>query len=419
MDNERYSLAQLKETLRQLGLSQKGNKSDLLKRLFEHDPTGSWKRTVREIASEKTQQADEESAVHFADEGRTRDEETANAGQEVRDNAETFQEMEIEMLRRERDLMRRELELVRREANFEVNSRSTSFPTTTASQNIAMRTQVKALSELLSEFTGKEDAFWNWKRQLQSIRTTYQLDDGTTRILVGLRLKQRALQWFQSRPEHLEITVDELLERMQSIFDYRPAKIDLRKQFEKRLWRYDENFSNYFYDKIILANKIPVEEEELTDYIIDGIPDEMMRNQARIQRFERKEDLLKAYEKVSLRPVYKDHPMRGSNYSTAKKTDFGRRRKLPEQTVAHEMESRCFNCNQTGHLARNCGKPKKEWGACYECGATSHRLRDCPQRKQRNPEGATATRVDGADRSTTQISNVTKQDDENEFIRRI
>jgi len=62
---------------------------------------------------------------------------------------------------------------------------------------------------------------------------------------------------------------------MQNIFDHRPAKIDLRRKFEKKTWRYDETFSNNFYDKIILANKVPVEEKELTDYIIDGIPTEL------------------------------------------------------------------------------------------------------------------------------------------------
>lgn len=53
---------------------------------------------------------------------------------------------------------------------------------------------------------------------------------------------------------------------MQNIFDHRPPKMDLPEKFEKRTWRFDETFSNYFYDKVILANKVPVDEEELTDY---------------------------------------------------------------------------------------------------------------------------------------------------------
>lgn len=98
-----------------------------------------------------------------------------------------------------------------------------------------------------------------------------------------MRLKDKASRWFHAKPEHLEMPVDELVERMQSMFDHRPAKIDLRKEFEKRTWRYDEPFSSYYYDKVILANRVPIEKEELIDYVIDGIPIEAMRNQARIQ----------------------------------------------------------------------------------------------------------------------------------------
>lgn len=54
------------------------------------------------------------------------------------------------------------------------------------------------------------------------------------------------------------------------------------------------------YEKVILGNRVPVADEELVDYIIDGIPDETLRNQARLQNFDSKSALLKAFE-VSLR----------------------------------------------------------------------------------------------------------------------
>lgn len=178
--------------------------------------------------------------------------------------------------------MQWELALLRRERSAESDAQIRASPMTTASYGSSTRPQPKAMSELLSEFAESEDTFWTWRKQFDLIRATYKLDDGTARILVGMRLKQKALQWFHSKPEHLEISVDELIERMQSIFEHRPTKMDLRRQFEKRFWRNDETFSNYFYDKTILTNRIPIDEKKLTDYIIDGIPDEITRNQARI-----------------------------------------------------------------------------------------------------------------------------------------
>lgn len=109
------------------------------------------------------------------------------------------------------------------------------------------------------------------------VNSTYQLDDGTARILVGMQLKQKAMQWFHSKPEHLEIPVGELIERMRNIFDHHSAKMELRRQFEKRIWRSDEIFSSYFYDKMIVANRV-LDEGKLTDYIIDDIPDQITRD---------------------------------------------------------------------------------------------------------------------------------------------
>lgn len=196
--------------------------------------------------------------------------------------------------------MRRELELLRREMRTEA-TRNVSSPATNSNQNVTMRPQIKALAELMSEFAGEEDIFWKWRKQFELIRETYQLDNGSARVLASMRLKQKALQWFHSRPEHLEISVNDLLERMQNIFYHRPGKMELRKQFERRTWRYGETFSHYFYDKVILANKVPVDEDELTDFIMDDMPDGIIRDQGRIQCFKEKEDLLKAFEKVMIR----------------------------------------------------------------------------------------------------------------------
>ncbi|KAK9685603.1 Zinc knuckle [Popillia japonica] len=43
--------------------------------------------------------------------------------------------------------------------------------------------------------------------------------------------------------------------------------------------------------------------------------------------------------------------------------------------------SRCFNCQEEGHLVKQCTKPKRERGSCFACGDMSHRYKDCPQRK--------------------------------------
>lgn len=60
---------------------------------------------------------------------------------------------------------------------------------------------------------------------------------------------------------------------MKTIFDYRPNKADLRKQFETRRWQNTESFFEYYQDKVTKANRVPIAEDEMLDYIIDGIAD--------------------------------------------------------------------------------------------------------------------------------------------------
>lgn len=44
----------------------------------------------------------------------------------------------------------------------------------------------------------------------------------------------------------------------------------------------------------------------------------------------------------------------------------------------------CYNCNKTGHLARNCpeqqqsGGDNRSSGACYNCNKSGHISRNCP-----------------------------------------
>lgn len=132
------------------------------------------------------------------------------------------------------------------------------------------------------------------------LKATYALSDGMTKILIGSRLKGKALDWFHSKPEYIEETVPELLSELRTMFHHQPSKMERRKLFESRLWRRGEPLSEYFYEKVILANRVPIDDEELVEQIISGIPDIALRNQADMQGFSTKRELLRAFEKIIL-----------------------------------------------------------------------------------------------------------------------
>ncbi|XP_011873545.1 PREDICTED: uncharacterized protein LOC105565169, partial [Vollenhovia emeryi] len=418
MADEQFKVTQLKATLRRLELVQTGDKATLLRRLYAHDPSGAWKNIARRIDAEENERGQRTDNVEdaAAGQGDRLDEGDAAVGQDDRlGDIVTGLSRDLERMQRENDLMRRQLE----ELSMERNRAAGHVPAAITRNNSAVgtvatpRPSITALGELLSEFSGAEDTFGNWRKQLELVRGTYNLDDNHTRILIGMRLKQKALKWFHAKSEHLEIPVAQLIDRMEKMFDYRPAKIELRRKFEKRHWRTDEPFSDYYYDKVILASKLSIDDDELIDCVIDGIPETPLRNQARMQRFKTKEDLMRAFEQIKLRPENKNRQGRYGERSRDKTEE-----KPPSKSKEGEQRqgSKCYNCNKEGHIAKNCDKARRERGSCYECGSTDHLVRDCKKKKQTTAVAAAAT---SPKESQGEISNViVSRECDNEYRKR-
>jgi len=51
------------------------------------------------------------------------------------------------------------------------------------------------------------------------------------------------------------------------------------------MWKREETFHQYVHEKVILANRIPISDDEIIDYIIEGIPVTSLRDQANINKF--------------------------------------------------------------------------------------------------------------------------------------
>lgn len=207
------------------------------------------------------------------------------------------------------------------------------------------------------------------------VRNIYQLDDNVTWILISMRLKERALDWFYFRTEYLTMSINELLEEMKQIFDLRPRKLSLRKEFEARVWKIEESFCDNYYEKMILANRVPIAEDELLDfdYLVDGIADIRLQHQARIMNFQLRTELLKAFEKINL-----DSKKSGD---FKQKKDNSKLSSLKPDTSTRGKSVKCCKCQTVGHIATQC-KQSATRRACYVCGSSEHLARDCRERKQ-------------------------------------
>lgn len=261
MANAGYTVTHLKELLRERDLLTTGNKADLILRLQRDAPkTLDEVRLVADV-TESTQATEDVSYTQGARIDLSRE--------------RTYEEdRELELIRRKRDLLRRKLELVRRES--ELRNWAAGDP----AANDYGGYSIKTLKDLLSEFDGSSGDYWNWERQVELLRDTYRVDDGVLSVLIASKLKEKALRWFHSKPEHIRLSTPDLMSEMKRIFDHRPSKLILKKEFERRTWRAGEIFNEYCHDKVILANRVPIEPTEVVNYIIDGVPNPRLQDQA-------------------------------------------------------------------------------------------------------------------------------------------
>ena len=114
---------------------------------------------------------------------------------------------------------------------------------------------IQVVVDLLRTYAGELGEYDKWEKQLQLLRETFRINDEQTKILPGMRLKGKALEWLHSKPDHMSMPVQLLLSELREMFSHRPIVLTLRKMFAERTWKQGETFREYVHDKIIMANK--------------------------------------------------------------------------------------------------------------------------------------------------------------------
>ena len=327
----------------------------------------------------------------------------------------------VDILQKERELAEREIQLLKREVEMmrEMQRLSVGGQSASAMVNESMRA-------MLSYFDGSGEAFDTWERQLALLRATYRLDDNAAKLLAVSRLKNQALEWFHSKPEHISMCIDDLMQELKDIFGDRQDRITARREFESRTWKIEETFAEYFHRKVILANRIRIDEEELIEYLIDGIPDHSLQNHAKLQKFKSQASLLEAFRGVSLQPtpgkgtrfgvdenwrrntvwqreetrmqrsdgteqhgsvaVWRAPPQRWEEIQRRDDAPRWRNEEIQRHNESRQREARdatsrrCYNCGERDHFFYDC--PLRNRGAkCFECREFGHVAANCPKKR--------------------------------------
>lgn len=401
MDAFDFTNNQLKDLLRQLNLNVSGSKSELISKLDVAVTRQKWLAMIQKKIAEdpSTVMESVEDPLPVMEVGASSDPEVTNHQACPPQNEPAFLVRELEFMRRENELMRRELDLARRE---------TEILRSTPRSEVSARTSnvtLKSIGDYLCEFHGTENTFSIWEKEVRKLRTIYDLDDNSTKLLIGAKVKDKAKAWLHSKAEYIDLNVNSLLGEMKKMFDNRLGKLLQRRKFEERKWRVGEAYRGYHYDKIILGNQLSLEEDEFVEYMIDGIPDVRLRDQARMQRFSSLDHLFKAFENITLQVDGKKN-----NFSSTK-TKLGTDRK--ESSSFQPVK--CYNCNEEGHYSGSCPKPKRERGSCFHCGKMDHRFKDCPTAKKESKQKSSSN-TNSASNTTALVEEPVRRRDTKDII---
>lgn len=194
-----FNVIQLKDFLRTRALSTTGTKPELIARLMDADPSGEW--------------------MGERSEDDVRD--VCNGGGRRKD---FMYRRELEVCTREKEIAERELQLSqpkiallrgRQDASSASHERREIMP---ISGGTHPRLKLVAIANLLAEFDGSTGDFDTWEMQVRLLKTTYQLEDDYAKILVRMKLKKKALEWFHSKPELISLNFNGLLDELRMMF---------------------------------------------------------------------------------------------------------------------------------------------------------------------------------------------------------
>lgn len=271
---------------------------------------------------------------------------------------------ELNMLARERQLLERERDLIRRERElltYERNVSNTSTNHTTVNSEI--------LEKSFPEFDPGNSTGLNaiqWIRKVEGLADLYDWDDRTLLYCAMTKLKGAAKFWLdgiQQRITNWRAFRDELERSFPTFLD----DVDVHRNLSTRMKKVNESYECYIYEMKAISSHGNVTEHSVIKYIIKGLHDKELAKLLAMQPYTTIQDLLvriKQYEATMTQvPITKPTQVQVN-------PSFNRQRQYPVTVT------RCYNCNETGHISLNCNKPQRRV-RCEKCKKVGHTSEKC------------------------------------------
>jgi hypothetical protein len=152
----------------------------------------------------------------------------------------------------------------------------------------------------------------------------------------------------------MQLSTRELLKELEAMYDQHADSMILHEEFRAREWRKDKTFSDYMHEKIVLGNRVPIEEKQLLGYIIDGIPHWGLRSNT-VSGVSTKEELRARLENVEHWDKRNETRRGAGRYSRDQDSKAGTSK--PEESKGsrsgggERKKGNCFNCGLPNHVS--------------------------------------------------------------------
>ncbi|XP_033238069.1 uncharacterized protein [Drosophila pseudoobscura] len=227
---EEFSAAQLRGWLESLNLPKGGSKAAMAARLNEIPVE---LRGQGPPAAETCENEREDEAAADQDSTKSERKEKNEKAPQAPGHNNNHGEYRAEV-----EMLKLQVELLKLQSEREKEGRGEN--TTPAANNDASVMLLNAAKDMLPTYhgniSGNNDDVTTWIAQFKAIAKVNKLKDEKLLMLLMSKLKNKALVWLHSSPEHMSLPIDQLLNVMEDTFHPKESKLLLRRKFESRSW---------------------------------------------------------------------------------------------------------------------------------------------------------------------------------------
>ena len=327
------SVAVLKEKLGALGLSSSGTKGMLRVRLADALNGKSADEIAEVIGQTNEEQSDEDTGmVESLDEELARLRELIEKKKEIAALREALADTSV-----------------RSNSNFNFNDIESMAQCFSGDSGITIHKFIEQFEDAADIFKLNEKAKFVYGKRL--VKGTAMIFLRTINVKTWCEMRDALFEEFNN-----DVTAAEIHNR-------------LRNRKKKR----NETCQQYVFAMMEISSMSKIEETDLVNYIIEGIPDSFSNKMILYgaNTISELKNCLKKYEIMKMRS-WSSSTQPSNQQSFSESTNLRN-----QQSSSVSTNVQCFRCKEMGHYSNQCKKNKKFEATCYNCGKEGHFKAEC------------------------------------------